>query len=629
MTLLQDITCPADLRKLERHQLEALAGEVRQMIIDTVSRNGGHLASNLGAVELTIALLTVFDLPRDRIIWDVGHQCYTHKILTGRCPAFGTLRQFGGVAGFPRCEESPYDAFNTGHSGTSISVGSGLLEAKYHAGGDYRVVAVIGDGSMTSGLSFEGLNQAGHLKRDLIVVLNDNEMSISPNVGALSSYMSRLMTGHFSTRLREETEKFLMGLPGGESVMKMARRAEESLKAFIIPGIIFEELGFKYVGPIPGHQVEHLIRTFQNLKDIHKPILVHVITRKGKGYAPAEKDPAAFHGVGPFDVATGVPRKSPGPPSYTEVFSRTMIDLAGRDPKIVAVTAAMPEGTGLLAFAKAHPDRFYDVGIAEQHAVAFAAGLAASGLKPVVAIYSTFLQRAYDQIVHDICLTRQPVVFALDRAGIVGEDGPTHQGLFDLSFLRSVPNMTVMAPKDEEELRHMIYTAFSLGTPCAVRYPRGKGVGAALGTDYVKLEVGRAEVLAEGDDLAVWAVGASVRPALEASATLRARGVGAMVINARFVKPLDVDLLVRSAATGRILTVEENVLEGGFGSAVLEALAESGTRAQVKRLGIPGTYVEHGRPDTLRELYGLDAKGIVRGAEELLARGRAPAAAAT
>jgi 1-deoxy-D-xylulose-5-phosphate synthase len=620
--VLARLGCPSDLQALSREEQEILAQELRELVIRTVAANGGHLASNLGVVELTIALLTVFGRPEDRIIWDVGHQCYVHKILTGRCDRFGTLRCHGGLSGFPRREESPWDAFDTGHSGTSISAAGGILEGKRLQGRGGRVVAVIGDGSMTSGLAFEGLNHAGHLRRNPVVILNDNEMSISENVGALSSYMSRLMTGHLSTRVREEVERFLKSFSGlGESVLKVARRAEESLKAFIIPGILFEELGFTYVGPIPGHQLEPLIQTLRNVRELAKPILVHVVTRKGMGYRPAEEHPAAFHGIGPFDPATGKPLPSQGPPSYTDVFSRTLVDLAERDRRVVAITAAMPEGTGLHRFQGRFPDRFYDVGIAEQHAVTFAAGMAVEGLRPVVAVYSTFLQRAYDQIIHDVCLTGLPVVFALDRGGIVGEDGATHQGIFDLSYLRTVPGLVIMVPRDEEELRHMLYTALQLEGPTAIRYPRGRGTGVPPGDGYRLLDPGRGEVLLEGTGGAILAVGASVEPALRAGLALRARGVPVMVVNARFVRPLDLEILGKAADTGAILTVEENVLAGGFGSAVLEALADQGRReVAVRRLGVPDRYVEHGPPAVLRRLLGLDEEGIVAAMEDLLAR---------
>ncbi len=490
MSILQKIRGPADLAALDRPAIEKLAAEVRELIIDTVAANGGHLASNLGVVELTIVLLRVFNQPGDRIVWDVGHQCYTHKILTGRREAFASLRTDDGLSGFPKRSESPYDAFDTGHSGTSISVAGGLREGAWHRKEPGRLVAVIGDGSMTSGMAFEGLNHMGQIRRPLVVVLNDNEMSISPNVGALSTYLNRLMTGHFSTRLREETQKVLQGFPGGDSMIRLARRAEESMKALVTPGMIFEELGFKYVGPIPGHEIEALLTTFRNVREYDRPILVHVVTRKGKGYGPAEQNPSLFHGIGPFDRATGELRHSEGPPTYTQVFGRTLVEMAEADDRLVAVTAAMCDGTGLVEFSRRFPDRFYDVGIAEEHAVTFAAGLAAAGMRPVVAIYSTFLQRAYDQLVHDVCLTGLPVILALDRAGIVGEDGPTHQGLFDLSYLRSLPGMTVMAPRDENELRRMMATAMTLAGPVALRYPRGKGIGVPLPERIEPVEIG-------------------------------------------------------------------------------------------------------------------------------------------
>jgi 1-deoxy-D-xylulose-5-phosphate synthase len=621
MSILEKIRGPADLAGLDRPAIEKLAAEVRELIISTVAANGGHLASNLGVVELTIALLKVFNQPEDRIVWDVGHQCYTHKILTGRREAFAGLRTDDGLSGFPKRSESPHDAFDTGHGGTSISVAGGLREGGWHRKSGGRLVAVIGDGSMTSGMAFEGLNHLGQIRRQLVVVLNDNEMSISPNVGALSTYLNRLMTGHVSTRLREETQKFLQGLPGGDSMLRIARRAEESMKALVTPGMIFEELGFKYVGPIPGHEIESLLTTFRNVREYDRPILVHVVTRKGKGYEPAERNPSLFHGIGPFDRATGEPRRGEGPPTYTEVFGRTLVEMAEGDDRLVAVTAAMCDGTGLVEFARRFPTRFYDVGIAEEHAVTFAAGLAAAGMKPVVAIYSTFMQRAYDQVVHDVCLPGLPVILALDRAGIVGEDGPTHQGVFDLSFLRHLPGMTVMAPRDEEELRRMLVTAASLAGPVAIRYPRGRGVGVPLADAVGRIEPGRAEVLRQGGDLAIVALGSTVHPSLVAAGELAAEGIEAMVIDARFVKPLDREALALAARTGRVLTVEENVLEGGFGSAVLEALAEAGLAGVTfRRLGIPDVFVEHGRPATLRRRYGLDAAGIAAAARALVGR---------
>ncbi|MFH1756413.1 MAG: 1-deoxy-D-xylulose-5-phosphate synthase, partial [Pseudomonadota bacterium] len=470
--LLQLIDSPADLRKMRIADLPLLAQEIREEIISTVSKIGGHLASSLGVVELTLVLHYVFDTPQDRLIWDVGHQTYTHKLVTGRRETFPTLRQFGGISGFPRREESLYDAFGTGHSGTSISAALGMVQARCLQGESHKVIAVIGDGSMTAGLAFEGLNQAGAMDKDLIVILNDNELSISPNVGALSSYLNRLMTGQFATRFRDEIKGFLKHLPGiGDPALKWAKYAEESLKGFFLPGLLFEELGFKYVGPLPGHKFEALIENFRNIKKLHGPILVHVLTTKGKGYPPAEKDPVTFHGVGPFQAESGeIIQPQAGSLSYTQVFGQTMVRLARENPRLVGITAAMPQGTGLDAFAAEFPDRFYDVGIAEQHGITFAAGLAAEGFLPVVAIYSTFLQRAYDQILHDVCLQKLPVVLAMDRGGIVGADGPTHHGLFDFSYLRHIPNLIIMAPKDENELQHMLKTAVRCSQPVSLRY---------------------------------------------------------------------------------------------------------------------------------------------------------------
>jgi 1-deoxy-D-xylulose-5-phosphate synthase len=624
--ILPGISGGKDLARLTPGQMEGLAAEIREVIIATVSRTGGHLAPSLGVVELTIALHSVFPTPGDKIIWDVGHQCYAHKLLTGRLDRFDTLRQYGGLSGFPRRGESPHDCFGTGHSGTSISAAVGMVEARDALGEDYKVVAVIGDGSMTSGESFEGLNHAGHLGKDLVVVLNDNEMSISPNVGALSSYMSRLMTGHLSTRIRDEMEKLIGGLPkvGGQA-LRLAKRVEESLKSLVIPGILFEEMGFKYVGPIPGHQIGHLIETFRNIRQINKPILVHVVTRKGKGYAPAEKEPSLYHGLGPFDVKTGRPLSKGGPPAYTTVFADALVREAKRDPKVVAVTAAMLEGTGLASFQKVFPERCFDVGIAEQHAVTFAAGLATRGIRPVVAIYSTFLQRAYDQILHDVCLQKLPVVFALDRAGVVGDDGPTHHGLFDLSYLRHLPNLVVMAPKDDRELGSMLRTALELDGPAVIRYPRGAAPGISAEEDPPPLPLGSWEELRPGRDVVFLAVGACVVPALEAAGMLEEQGWNAGVVNARFIKPLDGELLESLAGeTDLLLTAEENVLAGGFGSAVLEHLSSAGIRRlQVERAGIPDQFVEHGSQAVLRSKFGLDAAGLYQralGALEAKAR---------
>jgi 1-deoxy-D-xylulose-5-phosphate synthase len=623
--ILERIASPKDLKVLTPEELSLLAEEVRGEILTVVSKNGGHLASNLGVVELTLALHYVFDLPDDRLVWDVGHQCYTHKLLTGRRASFPTLRQYEGVSGFPKREESPCDAFDSGHSGTSISSGLGMAEGLRHLGRKDRVIAVIGDGSMTSGLAFEGFNQAGHLDKDLIVVLNDNEMSISPNVGALSSYLNRLMTGQFVNRARDEVRVFLETLPGiGKSVLKFAKQAEESLKGLFMPGLLFEELGFQYIGPIDGHRLDHLIETFQNVRKLRGPILLHVITKKGKGYLPAERNPARYHSVSPFAVDLGLPAEAPqGLPTYTDVFGRTLCRLAAECPKLVAITAAMLNGTGLEPFSKAFPERFYDIGIAEQHAVTFAAGLALEGMKPVVAIYSTFFQRAYDQVVQDVCLQNLPVVFCLDRAGIVGEDGPTHHGVFDLSFLRAVPNLTLMAPRDENELQHMLRTAIDAAGPVVIRYPRGRGTGAALDEELHTIPLGRAEVLRQGNDLVILGVGATVAPAFKAADRLESMGVHAGVINGRFVKPLDEELILKWAfRTRRVLTVEDNALQGGFGSAVLELLSENGvTGVEVRRLGLPDRFLDHGPQSLLRTKYGIDEEGIFTACVDFLRRG--------
>jgi len=620
--LLKQIQSPSDLRRLRPTDLIPLAQEVREEIIQAVSKVGGHLASSLGVVELTLALHYVFDTPRDRIVWDVGHQTYAHKLITGRRENFRTLRQSGGICGFPRREESPYDAFGTGHSGTSISAALGMAQARCLRGENFKVIAVIGDGSMTAGEAFEGLNQAGAMEKDLIVILNDNELSISPNVGALSSYLNRLMTGQFATRFREEIKAFLRKIPGiGGSALKWARYAEESLKGLFLPGLLFEELGFKYVGPLPGHKIESLIETFRNIRQLPGPILVHVLTTKGKGYAPAEKDPVTFHGVGPFIAETGeICNQKGGCLSYTEAFGQTMVKLARKIPCLVGITAAMPQGTGLEAFAAEFPNRLFDVGIAEQHGITFAAGLAAEGFIPVVAIYSTFMQRAYDQILHDVCLQNLPVVLALDRGGIVGADGSTHQGLFDFSYLRHIPNLVVMAPKDENELQHMLKTAISCGRPASLRYPRGNGWCGFLDEEAKEIPIGKAEVIRQGKDLILLAVGSTVKAAMEAASRLQNWEIDSTVVNARFVKPLDEELILSLVSKcRRLITVEENALQGGFGSAVLELLEEKGvTGVEVKRLGIPDNFVEHGPQDFLRNKYGIDVEGIVRAGEELL-----------
>ncbi len=619
--VLQRVDSPADLKKLSLNELGHLAAEVREKIIGTVARTGGHLAPNLGVVELTIALHYVFDTPRDKIIWDVGHQSYTHKIITGRRDRFHTLRTHGGISGFPKREESPYDTFDTGHSSTSISAGLGISTGKALKRERSKVIAVIGDGSTTAGMAFEALNQAGHTERNLIVVLNDNAMSISPNVGAFSSFLSRKMTGKRFVYFRKELENFLKSIPGvGDNILGFIRRSEDSFLAFFTPGMLFEAFKFRYVGPIQGHRLDRLVEAFQNVKHLEGPVLVHVLTVKGKGYAPAEKDPAHFHGVGSFEIATGSPKKIPPsfPPTYTEVFGRTMVDLGKRFPKLFAITAAMPEGTGLNRFAEIYPERFLDVGIAEQHAVTFAAGLSTEGFRPVVAIYSTFLQRAFDQIIHDVCLPKLPVIFCIDRGGLVGEDGQTHHGQFDLTYLRGLPNMTVMAPKDENELRHMLYTALQQSGPVAIRYPRGRGNGAAFDPEYKALPIGEAELLREGKDLMILALGSMVQPCMDVARELEKEGFSVGVVNCRFVKPLNKKLVEYARRTGKVLVAEENTRYGGLGGGLLELLSDMEvTDVLVRRIGLPDLFVEHGSIQILKEKYGLDKEGILKEARAL------------
>jgi 1-deoxy-D-xylulose-5-phosphate synthase len=630
--LLDTINSPADVKALKEAELVELAGEVRQFLLETVSVTGGHLASNLGCVELSLALHYCFNSPQDRIIWDVGHQAYTHKIVTGRRGQFHTQRQYQGISGFPKRSESPHDPFGAGHSSTSISAGLGMAAADSLKGEGNKVIAVIGDGSMTAGMAFEALNQAGHLRKNLIVILNDNEMSISKNVGAFSAFVSRKMSGNYYRDLKKEMQVLLENIPAiGGNILRFARRAENSLKGFLTPGALFEALGFEYIGPLQGHNLPQLIEVLQGVRSLEGPVLVHVMTTKGKGYPPAEANPSQFHGVGPFDVDSGkVTAAKGGAKSYTGVFGDTMLRLAEADDKIIAITAAMPDGTGLSPFAKAFPSRFFDVGIAEQHALTFAAGLAVEGFRPVAAIYSSFAQRAYDQVFHDICLQKLPVTLALDRAGLVGDDGPTHHGVFDLSFLRHLPEMTVMAPKDENELQHMIKTAVYADRPIGLRYPRGNGYGIPLDQEPVILPLGRGEVLIEGDDLAIVAIGITVYPALEAAVLLKEKGIRAAVVNARFVKPLDRELILSWARrTGHLVTVEENALQGGFGSAVLELLEEERvTGVKVKRLGIPDRFIEQGPQAQLRKDLGLDAAGIAATVEAFLAvKEKAPALA--
>ena len=617
--ILDGIKDPAQLKALSLRELETLAAELRARIIETCAENGGHLAPSLGVVELTIALHRVFDSPKDKIVWDVGHQAYAHKLLTGRSERFGTLRTLGGISGFPKRAESPHDSFDVGHSSTSISAALGFAVARDLKQERNKVLAVIGDGSMTGGLAFEGLNHAGELNKDLVVILNDNEMSISENVGALSNLLSRTITSEYVHRAKKDLEAFLEGVPMfGRSVLKIAKRAEESLKTLFTPGMLFEAFGFEYIGPIDGHDIPKLLETLENVKRFDDAVLIHVLTRKGKGYPAAEANPSLFHGVGPFDAQTGkVHKPKTAAASYTGVFGETVKRLALDNEKIVAVTAAMPDGTGLTPFAREFPERFFDVGIAEQHAVTFAAGLAAEGFRPVVALYSSFLQRGFDQLCHDVCLQELPVVFAIDRAGVVGNDGPTHHGVFDLSYLRQLPGLTVMAPKDENELQHMLFTALSLDGPSAVRYPRGNGLGVPMDQILEPLPPGVGELLREGKDGAILAVGTMVQPALQAAAALALEGVELSVMNVRFVKPLDRNLILSLAATRFLVTLEDNVLQGGFGTSILELLEEGGVDGvRVIRLGYPDRFIEQGEQAELKASYGLDAAGIARSVRE-------------
>ena len=623
--LLDRLDLPHDLKRLSPQELEQLASEIREEIITTVAKTGGHLAPSLGAVDLAIALHAVLDSPRDKIVWDVGHQAYAHKILTGRHTVFGSLRQFGGISGFPRRDESPHDAFNTGHSSTSISAALGIAKARDLKGEDFTVAAVIGDGSLTGGMAFEALNHAGHLKTDLIVVLNDNEMSISPNVGALASYLARLRTEPRLLKLRQDIERILEGVPRiGKDLAESVRRLKGSVKYLVVPGMLFENLGFTYLGPLDGHDIQAIMRTVEDARAKGGPVLIHVVTKKGRGYPPAEADPRKFHGVGEFDVASGELLRSPGPPTYTQVFGETLAKLGSSDPRIVAITAAMPDGTGLDAFARLHPDRFFDVGIAEQHAVTLAAGLASQGFIPVAAIYSTFLQRAYDQIVHDVALQGLHVVFAVDRAGLVGEDGPTHHGAFDIAYLRSVPGMTVMAPADEVELVAMFSAALRMDGPVALRYPRAQGWGDAAFRPACPIEHGKGVLVRDGDDVAIVAIGSMVYPSLQAAALLERRGISAAVVNARFAKPIDEELLLYVASRcGRVVAVEEGTPAGGFGSAVAQVIAQHGTTGQAvafRHLALPDAFVQHGPRDTLLAGCGLTPTHIAKAAADLLER---------
>lgn len=623
-TILSTINSPEDVKRLEIPELVKLAAEIRDTIISVVSKNGGHLAPSLGTVELTLALHYVFDAPRDKIIWDVGHQTYAHKIVTGRRKQFETLGQYQGMAKFPRGAESPYDAYGTGHASTSISSALGMVCARDLAGETYSVIAVIGDGALSGGLAFEGLNNAGELGKNLIVILNDNEMSISKNVGALSKYMTNLISAPLYNRLKSDIWQLTGKLSKvGRRIQTIVHRIDEGMKGLIVPGMLFEELGFRYFGPIDGHNVTQLIRTLKQIRSLSGPIFVHVLTKKGKGYKYAEEDASRFHGVNPFERSTGNAQTKSAIPTYTDVFGRTLVKLGEEDPRIVGITAAMSEGTGLRYFAERFPNRFYDVGIAEQHAVTFTAGLATRGYRPVAAIYSTFLQRAYDQVTHDVALQKLPVVFALDRAGLVGEDGPTHHGTFDLSYLRHIPNLVLMAPKDENELQHMLKTALSYEDgPIVLRYPRGCGVGVPLDPHPHPLPIGKSEVLREGREAYILAVGSMVVPSLEAAQMLEAEGYSIGVVNMRFIKPLDrerIDQICRQ--TKRIVTVEENVLTGGFGTAVLEQADEAGfLDVRIKRIGLPDRFIDHGSRSVLLQVLGLDSAGIARAVKGELLR---------
>lgn len=623
--LLDSIDAPADLRKLDRSQLPQVAQEIRDQIIDVVSQIGGHFGGNLGAVELTLALHYVFNTPRDQIVWDTGHQTYPHKLITGRRDTFHTIRQHDGISGFCKREESEYDVFNAGHASTSISAALGIAVARDFRKENYRVAAIIGDGALSGGMALEGLNQAGHLKRKLFLILNDNDMSISTNVGAISGYLNRIIKGQTYNELKDLAKGIVDRVPliGGR-LHGLASDMEQLVKQMVIPGLLFEELGFKYMGPYDGHDLNFLIDLFEKWKDYDGPILLHVITKKGKGYSPAESKPIWSHGVTPFDIKSGEVKKSDkvAPPTYTAVFAETLIELARKDPKIVAVTAAMPEGTGLDKFGKAFPERMFDVGIAEEHAITFCGGMATQGMKPIAAIYSTFLQRAFDQVFHDVTIMDLPVVFALDRGGIAGADGPTHHGIYDMAYLRIFPNMVCMAPKDENELRHMLKTAFDCGHPASLRYPRGNGAGVAMDPELRSLPVGKGEVLREGDDAAIFAIGTEAWPAFHAAEQLAREGIEVAVINARFIKPLDDELVFRFCKPGaRIITVEEGSLAGGFGSALMERAQQLEIRdVEFHCIGIPDEYVHHGTQDVLRAQFDLHPEGIAARVRRFVAK---------
>lgn len=621
VNILDTINSPKELKKLDKEQLKVLANEVREKILDVVSKNGGHLGGPLGAVELSLAVHHVFNAPYDKIVIDTGHQSYTHKLVTGRKDNFHTLRQYKGVCGFCNIEESEYDVFGAGHASTAISAALGIAKARDYKGENHKVVVIVGDGALTAGLAFEGLNNAGASKSNILIILNDNRMSISPNVGAISNYLSKIVLSPGYFELRKRTKQLLSKMPGiGEEEIDKVFRAQESLRTIAADneGVLFKSLGFQYFGPIDGHSFDELLPALQNVKDLKGPVLLHVKTEKGKGYAFAEKDLDKFHGMSPFDPINGQKYVTTTKVTYTNAFANALIRIAEEDKRIVAITAAMKSGTGLNKFEKHFPERTIDVGIAEQHAVTFAAGLAISGMKPVCAIYSTFLQRSYDQIIHDVCLQNLGVIFALDRAGLVGDDGPTHNGPFDIAYFRAIPNITIMIPKDENELQHMLYTATLLKGPSSIRYPRGNGIGTGLDPELRKLEIGKAEVLKKGNDLLIIGVGPILYDAVGAVEELKC---SATIINARFAKPLDENLILKHAKKVKnIITLEEGTLNGGFGSGIVELLEDKGVKADVRRIGIPDKFIEHGKPDIQKKLAGIDKESIKRAITEILSK---------
>ena len=613
---LENINSPADLKKLKREDLPSLAGEIRQRLLEVISKTGGHLGSNLGIVELTLAMHHVFDSPTDKFVWDVGHQSYVHKLLTGRKDRFDTLRQYEGLCGFSKREESEHDHWNVGHGGTSISAALAFAKARDLKKEKNKVLAIIGDGSLTAGMAFEGLNHVGHLKPDMIVILNDNEMSISNNVGGMSKHLSQIMTGQVMTKFKKEVDQMLLSIPGiGKEVSGYAHRLDDAVKGMFIPGRLFEDLGFRYMGPLDGHNTDLLIDNLKTASELKGPTLIHVITRKGKGYEIAEEKADVWHGAKPFDIATGEFKKGKkAPPAYTNVFAETLIELARKDKKIIGITAAMPDGTGISKFGKIFPERTFDVGMAEQHGVGYGGALAIEGFHPVIAIYSTFMQRAYDQVVHDIVGMNLPVTFAMDRSGIVGEDGATHQGLFDIAYMRTLPNMVVMAPKDENELRHMLKTSIYHPGPSALRYPRGSGLGVEMDEEIKEIEIGKGEVVKDGNDLAIIAFGSMVDPSMKTAAMLEKKGLSVAVINARFAKPIDKNLILEYAEkTGCVVTTEEHSVQGGFGSAVLEALQDfdENIPLKIKCIGVPNVVVEHGAPGIIKKDLKLDPEGML------------------